>query len=190
MSRFQALRAGLSSHAAAATLTVLMVALSVAVANAAAVGTLFFDGPLGASAPSGVPVMSFTLGSPSGSTAATGSGGARQPSPSSLQVTKMADATSPKLFQAASMGQHILKMRLVVGARTLTFEDVLVSSYRASAGAGRDAAPTETITFNFMRMSDTSNPPTTIRVLNGPAMLQPQASPTPTPDTVRMPAPR
>ena len=191
MSRFQALRAGLSSLAAAASLTVLMVALSVAAANAAAVGTLFFDGPLGASAPSGVPVMSFTLGTPTTTAAATGSGAGRASAPSSLQVTKMADATSPKLFQAASMGQHIVKMRLVVGARTLTFEDVLVSSYRASAGSGRDATPTETITFNFTRMSDTSNPPTTIRVLNGPAMLQPQASPTATPDTVRvMPAPR
>jgi len=188
MTRLRALRAEFTTLAASAFVGALLVAASMTPAGAASVGTLFFEGSLGASAPSGVPVTSFTLGMPV-TTAASGAGAARQPS--SLQVTKNLDKTiSPKLFQAATMGQHIPMMRLVVGARTLTFQDVLVSSYRAS---GASDTATETITFNFTRMSDTANPPATIRTLNAPAMLAPQATPTPSPapDTVRvMPQPR
>jgi hypothetical protein len=177
MTRFQGLRAVFVSLVAPVAIATTMAALSFAPANAAGVGKLYFEGPLQASAPNGIDIMSFTLGAPVQTAGASGAGA--RPSPSSLQITKSTDSASPNLFRASVTGQHIITMRLVVGGRTLTFKDVLISSYRVTGGSNREN-PTEYITFSFLGMNDTANPPPTERTLNAPVLVIP-ASPTPSP---------
>jgi hypothetical protein len=150
------------------------VALTCVTAQAATVGLLTFEGPLQASVPpGGIAVLSYTLTPSTQSGTPAGRG--------TLQITKNADASSPKLLEAASMGQHISTMRLNVGGRTYTFEDVLIASYRSSSSANAKV-PVETVTFSFAGLLDslaptTAGPP---RVPQGAPALQPAAQPTPT----------
>jgi hypothetical protein len=161
-----------------AAIATVAVALTFATAQAATVGLLTFEGPLQASVPpGGIGVLSYTL-TPS---TQTGTAAGRGAQPGTLQITKNADASSPKLLEAASMGQHISTMRLNVGGRTYTFEDVLIASYRSSSLANAKV-PVETVTFSFAGLLDslaptTAGPP---RVPQGAPALQPAAQPTPT----------
>jgi len=168
-------RHGLMSRAAIAAVAV---ALTFATAEAAAVGVLTFEGPLQGSLPSGISVLSYTLTAPT-QTGNPASREAQSVQPGTLQITT-GDTGSSKLLQAAGFGQHISSMKLVVGGRTYTFEDVVIASYRSSASAASRVG-VETITFTFPRMSDSSAPTLNpARPIQSTPALPPAAQPTPT----------
>jgi type VI secretion system (T6SS) effector Hcp len=87
---------------------------------------------------------------------AQGSGaGARRKHVSDLQITKVVDKTSAKLFAACASGQHYKRATLVLrkaGGTYLTIRltDVLVSSYEQSNGSA--SKPTESISLNFTKI--------------------------------------
>jgi hypothetical protein len=163
----------MASRAAIATA---VVALSFAAAQAAAIAVLTFEGPLQASLPSGIGVLSYTLTAPTQT--ANPAIGAQSGQPGTLQITTD-DTGSSKLLQAAGFGQHVSSMKLVAGGRTYTFRDVVIASYRSSASAA-SRVPVETITFSFPQMSDSSAPTLPTRVLPAAPVLPAAAQPTPT----------
>jgi len=93
--------------------------------------------------------------SPQGTGQSSGAGGGRK-SVSDLRITKVVDKASAKLFQACATGQHIKQATLVVrkaGGKpylTIKLDNVLVSSYQQSNGAG--GKPTESISLNFTKI--------------------------------------
>jgi hypothetical protein len=176
MTRTRKLAAHLRAMSLAAFATV-AIALTFATAQAATVGLLTFEGPLQASVPpGGIGVLSYTL-TPPAQIGTTGARGVQAGQLGTLQITKNADASSPKLLDAASMGQHISTMRLNVGGRTYTIEDVLIASYRSSS-SGNSKVPVETVTFSFAVLLD-SLAPATVGPPRAPA-LPGGAQPTPT----------
>jgi len=81
------------------------------------------------------PIFGFTLGATNSSTTSGGGAGAGKVTFANLAVSKMLDADSVPLLQAASTGQHLKSLVIDVFAAgsgvpfaTYTFEDVVVAS--------------------------------------------------------------
>src|SRR5258708_22534350 len=80
-----------------------------------------------------------------------------------FHFTKRADDATPHLFDACCAGKHIPKCELFVRKATgdggqqvfykVTFEDVLISSQTVSGQGHGDPIPTESISFNFAKMT-------------------------------------
>jgi type VI secretion system Hcp family effector len=120
--------------------------------------------------PGGHAVGTLTLGSAQGAlafnvlawgvrqqgTAQSSGAGAGRTKVSDLQITKVVDKASAKLFQACASGQHYKRATLVLrkagGTQYLTIKltDVLVSSYEQSNGSA--GKPTESVSLNFSKI--------------------------------------
>jgi type VI secretion system secreted protein Hcp len=112
----------------------------------------------------------YSWGVSNASSAATGSGaGAGKASFQDFSFAALAGKQSPKLFQAAAEGQHILNATLTVTDKTepitVRFSDVFISNYKLDEGAlfthkdfegGVPAvqlgAPVESVSFNFLKI--------------------------------------
>jgi len=128
-------------------------------ARAAVDAFLYFDdGTIQGERPDhGIALESFSMGATQTGTQAHGSGGgAGKIRFQDLQITKRLDVASPKLSQACANGQHFPKMRLVVGGRTTTFDDVMVVSMRKAGGEQE----TETLTLSYAKVEQTYQPQT------------------------------
>lgn len=135
--------------------------------SAYAIGQLVLkiDGIPGDSEVSGhvgeIDVESVSFGvSQTGVREAGGKGSARRSSLSPITITKLIDASSPKLFLACATGSHISKavltFRQVAQAGTPAFEyltitltDVLISGY--SVGSGGDI-PSESVSISYTKI--------------------------------------
>lgn len=109
-----------------------------------------------------IELLSYSFGANQGGTMAYGGGGgAGKVSLQDFHFTKRCDKATPDLFLACSNGKHIpkaeLKVRKAGGEQSIyfkaTFEDVLVSSQTVSGQGSGDSIPTETISFNFSKLT-------------------------------------
>lgn len=106
-----------------------------------------------------LPILSFSTGvSTSGATTPGGGGGAGKATFTPFKITKLVDATSPKLLLNAATGRRIPKVTVRARKKgggesylVVTMHDVLISSYQTS-GAG-SAPSTEEVSFVFTRIS-------------------------------------
>jgi hypothetical protein len=122
-------------------------------AKAADIGVLTFsNAQLSASAPSGIPISSFSLNANIGS-ASTGAGAGRA---SVRELTVTLSKPSQALMQMAMTGAHIAAMKLVANGITYSFKDVAVARVSESSG-GRGMS--QTIEFAFAAMEDSSATP-------------------------------
>ena len=105
-----------------------------------------------------VELLSFEFGLTQ--TGAFAGGGAGKVDVRDVNVTKVLDNASPKLFLACASGEHIdrVEVRVCGGAGCGTgylryeFTDVFVRSYQTS-GASGECVPTEIVTFTFQKVS-------------------------------------
>jgi type VI secretion system secreted protein Hcp len=122
--------------------------------------------------PIAITSFSFGVSNPVTAGSTGGGAGAGRPSFEDLQITKVADATTPKLFLAVSQGTHIptLVLTLQKGAsssgsgagavttfETITLKNVVVTSFEQE-GASTDDAPTEQVTFAYGQIEFTFTP--------------------------------
>jgi type VI secretion system secreted protein Hcp len=86
-----------------------------------------------------------------------GGGGAGKVVPSDFQYSSLLTAASPKLMLACATGEHI-KKAVLTGRKagkeqfeflSITFSDVLVSSYQTAATAEDAAGPSEQVSLSF-----------------------------------------
>jgi type VI secretion system secreted protein Hcp len=108
-----------------------------------------------------IEVKSYQLGV--GTALGPGPGAAGKVTCAPLEIMKVVDKSSPLLFRAASQGTHYQKVQLDLQRQTPTnpdvfltyqFQDVMVSSI--GDGASRsDEAPTESVSFNFAKVTIT-----------------------------------
>jgi|SRR5512146_544450 len=103
-----------------------------------------------------IEVLSYSWGeSQTGTHGSGGGGGAGKVSMSDFSFMMQANKSSPKLMLACATGDHIktakLTLRKAGGEQqeymSITFSDVLVSSYNTGGGGGE--IPNESITLNF-----------------------------------------
>lgn len=103
-----------------------------------------------------IEVLSYSWGeTQSGTYGAGGGGGAGKVNMNDFAFTMLANKASPKLMLACATGDHIksakLTLRKAGGEQqeymTITFTDLLVSSYTTGGGGGE--IPAESITLNF-----------------------------------------
>lgn len=109
-----------------------------------------------------IELLSYSFGaSQAGSMAYGGGGGAGKVQMQDFHFNKRLDKASSELFLACASGKHIpkaeLKVRKAGGEQSIyfkaTFEDVLVSSQTISGQGSGDPIPTESISFNFSKMT-------------------------------------
>jgi type VI secretion system secreted protein Hcp len=109
-----------------------------------------------------IELLSYSFGaSQAGSFSYGGGGGAGKVQMQDFHFTKRCDKASPDLFLHCANGKHIpkaeLKVRKAGGEQHLyfkvTFEDILVSSQTVSGQGSGDPIPTESISFNFSKMT-------------------------------------
>jgi len=111
-------------------------------------------------------VQSWAFGA-TNATPAGGAGTAPKAQISPLVLTRQLDFCSPKLFGAATTGQHIAKVVLTQYAdatmrgevMVITLTGVTVANYQLSGAAGT-AAPAETVGFTYGRIQFEYFPPT------------------------------
>lgn len=103
-----------------------------------------------------IEVLSYSWGeTQSGTYGAGGGGGAGKVNMNDFSFTMLANKASPKLMLACATGDHIksakLTLRKAGGEQqeymTITFTDLLVSSYQTGGGGGE--IPAESISLNF-----------------------------------------
>jgi len=108
-----------------------------------------------------IEVMSWAFQeSQSGSASVGGGMGEGKVAMSDIQISKLMDKASPKLFLACAKGEHIPKATLIMrkaggGQKKyleIVLNDVLVSSYSTS-GSGGGMTPSESISLNFGKMT-------------------------------------
>lgn len=103
-----------------------------------------------------IEILSYSWGeTQAGTYGAGGGGGAGKVSMNDFSFTMLANKASPKLMLACATGDHIksakLTLRKAGGEQqeymTITFTDLLVSSYQTGGGGGE--IPAESISLNF-----------------------------------------
>jgi type VI secretion system secreted protein Hcp len=94
----------------------------------------------------------------------TGGGGAGKASFKEFTVTKKVDRSSPKLMLACATGERLPQMQFAVAREPsandpeggayyiITLSDILISSYQ-SGGTQSDPVPTESVSFNFSKIT-------------------------------------
>jgi type VI secretion system secreted protein Hcp len=100
------------------------------------------------------------------------------PTLSEFVIAKKVDKSSPKLFEACAQGQPIPTVTLTCRKAgttqpqyyTVTFEECLVSSYQ-SGGSSGDDRPTESISFNYTKITFTYQPQDANGVPTGPPVI-------------------
>ncbi|HMP81699.1 MAG TPA: type VI secretion system tube protein Hcp [Verrucomicrobiota bacterium] len=124
----------------------------------------------------GVEVLSFSVGH-----SRTNLSG--PPTLSDLVVVKQLDKSSPKLAEMCASGQHIPKAVLHVRKAggsgqedyyTVTFEDLLVTSYSVGGGGGSsggDDVPTESLSLNYTKIEWKYQPQDIAGVPTGPPVI-------------------
>ncbi len=109
-----------------------------------------------------IELLSYSFGSSqAGTMAYGGGGGAGKVQLQDFHFTKRCDKATAELFLACASGKHIpkaeLKVRKAGGEQSVyfkaTFEDILVSSQTVSGQGQGDPVPTESISFNFSKMT-------------------------------------
>ncbi|MDX1981706.1 MAG: type VI secretion system tube protein Hcp [Bryobacteraceae bacterium] len=112
--------------------------------------------------PGHIELLSYSFGaSQTGSFSYGGGGGAGKVQMQDFHFTKRCDKASSDLFLHCATGKHIpkaeLKVRKAGGEQHIyfkvTFEDILVSSQTVSGQGSGDPIPTESISFNFTKMT-------------------------------------
>lgn len=96
----------------------------------------------------------------SGSHAAGGGGGAGKVSMQDFHFVMKMNKASPRLMEACATGKHIPKGKLVcrkAGGKqedflTVSFSDLLISSYQTGGSAHGDVLPMDQISFNFSKI--------------------------------------
>ena len=109
-----------------------------------------------------IDLSSFSLGiGGSGGGGATG-GGAGKVNVQSFVITKRLDKASPKLFQAAGAGQHYKEAVVTFAHKVkgkqrdyLQFKFTTVFISGITSGINGGVRPTEQVTFNFQKVSET-----------------------------------
>jgi len=108
-----------------------------------------------------IQVESFSFGATqTGTHSAGGGGGAGKVAMQDFHFTQKVNKSSPKLALACATGQHIKKAVLVArkagGTQqefyTVTFTDLLVSSYQISGSGHGDTLPVDQISLNFAKI--------------------------------------
>jgi type VI secretion system secreted protein Hcp len=108
-----------------------------------------------------IKVESFSFGATqTGTHASGGGGGAGKVSMQDFHFTQKVNKSSPKLALACATGQHIKKAVLTArkagGTQqefyTVTFTDLLVSSYQISGSGHGDTVPLDQISLNFAKI--------------------------------------
>lgn len=112
-----------------------------------------------------IEIFSFSWGASSPVTIGSGTGGisASRVNISSFNVMKKTEVSSPKLFKACCLGEHITKMTVSmrkqagVGGQDVfliyTFDEVMVESIQWSGSSGGDDTPTESVSFAFGKVT-------------------------------------
>jgi type VI secretion system secreted protein Hcp len=93
------------------------------------------------------------------SSRAGGGAGSGKSSPGDLVIVKKVDKSSPRLFQACSMGDHfktaVLTVRKAGGKQeeylTVTLNDVFISSAQTSGSNGNDV-PLDSVSLSYVKM--------------------------------------
>jgi type VI secretion system secreted protein Hcp len=108
-----------------------------------------------------IDVLSMSMSESQSGTFAKGSGGgAGKVNVQDFHFTMPVSKASPKLFNACCTGQHIKKAvltcRKVAGDSslaylTVTFSDLLISSFQTGGQAHADVVPVDQISFNFKK---------------------------------------
>jgi type VI secretion system secreted protein Hcp len=104
-----------------------------------------------------IEISSFQWGASRPETSATGGAAAGRATLHDLRITKVIDASSPKLMQAAASGGHIKSAQIDFfrAAKTvyqIKLSDGLISGYSTSSGGDR---PSESFTFTFAKIEVT-----------------------------------
>ena len=106
-----------------------------------------------------IEIDSFSWGvSNAGSMASGGGGGSGKASFQDFHFTKTVDKSSPKLMEAATTGEHLRSVELVVrkaGGDQLEYykielQDVVITGYSTTGSSGE--APTESVSFNYSKI--------------------------------------
>lgn len=112
-----------------------------------------------------IEIFSFSWGASSPVTIGSGTGGisASRVNISSFNVMKKTEVSSPKLFKACCLGEHIDTMKVSmrkqagVGGQDVfliyTFNEVMVESIQWSGSSGGDDTPTESVSFAFGKVT-------------------------------------
>jgi type VI secretion system secreted protein Hcp len=143
---------------------------------------LKIDGIDGESAAEGhrgeIEIMSWSWGATnSGPMSQGGGGGTGKVSFQDFHFMKRIDKASPKLLERAATGQHIKKAVLTArksGSSSdyyvITFEDVLISSFKQEGGSSGDV-PTESVSFNYQKITIEYKPQSSSGGANPPVMF-------------------
>src|SRR5690606_6432995 len=111
-----------------------------------------------------IEIESWSWGATNAGATSGGGGGAGKVAVIDFKLGKRLDKSSPLLFLRCAQGQHIphaiLTCRKTGGDGsshdyyTITFSDILVSSYQSSAegSSSGDPVPTEQVSFNFQKI--------------------------------------
>jgi len=106
-------------------------------------------------------IESFSWGmSQTGAHGAGGGGGAGKVAMHDFNFNMFVNKASPKLMLACATGDHLKTAKLTVRKAggdqqefmTITFSDILVSSYSTGGSSGGDSVPTESISLNFAKV--------------------------------------
>jgi type VI secretion system secreted protein Hcp len=101
------------------------------------------------------PFVSQALVVASGFSSGAGAG-SRRVALHDIQITKLIDKSSPKLFHAAVTGTHFSTVKIVLAKagkvfETITLSQVVVASVREGGRTGSEP-PSESVTLNFTKM--------------------------------------
>jgi type VI secretion system secreted protein Hcp len=108
-----------------------------------------------------IQVLSFSFGASQGGTMAFGGGGgAGKVQMQDFHFMMNVNKASPKMFLACATGEHFPKAILVCRKAgkdqqeylTVTFSDILVSSYQTNGDSGSNHLPTDSISLNFTKI--------------------------------------
>jgi type VI secretion system secreted protein Hcp len=114
-----------------------------------------------------IEILSYSVGAtqPASATASSaGGGGAERVTLHDMNVTKLMDKASPKLFELCATGKHIPNVTLELcraGGDKLKYmeikmEQVIISGFQGDGHGGADQAfPIETVTFNYGKIKQT-----------------------------------
>jgi type VI secretion system secreted protein Hcp len=108
-----------------------------------------------------IELLAYSWGeSQAGTHAYGGGGGAGKVSMQDFNFTMRVNKSSPKLMLACATGDHLKTAKLTIRKAggdqqeymTVTFSDVLVSSYQTSGVGDGDSIPNESISLNFAKV--------------------------------------
>lgn len=111
-----------------------------------------------------IEILSYSMGASQASPSAGARLSASRPCVKDISFSKMLDKASPLLFASAVSGMHIPKATLTlrkaggdqVEYLVIQFDDLLVSSFQSGGSEG--AAPTESFSLNYARMTFSYSP--------------------------------